>query len=155
MIEKEFVQELAEKGLSETDCFLVDVQVKPGNTIIVEIDNNDGVDINQCSALHRFIEENLDRDTEDYELEVGSAGVTSPFKVLKQYYKNIGNEVEILSKSGIKLSGILKEANEEKFVITITKKVKTETSKRKVDVSEDLTFGYDEVKYTKYLIRFK
>ena len=105
--------------------------------------------------MHRFIEEHLDRDIEDYELEVGSAGITSPFKVLKQYKKNIGNEVEVLTKSGLKLNGVLKEADEDKFIVTITKKVKTETSKRKVEVSEDLAFGYDEIKYTKYLIRFK
>lgn len=105
--------------------------------------------------LAQIIEEHLDRDIEDYELEVGSAGITSPFKVLKQYKKNIGNEVEVLTKSGLKLNGILKEADEDKFTVTITKKVKTETSKRKVEVSEDLVFGYDEIKYTKYLIRFK
>lgn len=121
----------------------------------MEIDNNDGVDIEQCSTLHRFIEGHLDRETEDYELEVGSAGITSPFKVLEQYKKNIGNEVEVLTKQGLKLNGILKEADTDKFVVTITKKIKTETSKRKVEVSEDLTFGYDEIKYTKYLIRFK
>lgn len=155
MIERDFIKELVEKSLSETDCFLVDVQVKPGNVIVVEIDNKDGIDIEQCSNLHRFIEEHLDRDIEDYELEVGSAGVTSPFKVLEQYKKNIGNEVEVLTKQGLKLTGVLKEADADKFTITITKKVKTETSKRKVEVSEDLTFGYDEIKYTKYLIRFK
>lgn len=155
MIERDFIKELVEKGLSGTDCFLVDVQVKPGNAIVVEIDNKEGIDIELCSNLHRFIEEHLDRDIEDYELEVGSAGITSPFKVLEQYKKNIGNEVEVLTKQGMKLSGVLKEADADKFVVTITKKVKTETSKRKVEVSEDLTFGYDEIKYTKYLIRFK
>ena len=67
----------------------------------------------------------------------------------------IGKEVELLTKNGMKLSGILKSADSEKFVVTITKKVKSETSKRKVEVEEDLAFGYDEVKYTKYLIRFK
>ena len=114
MIEKDFVKELVEKGLSGTDCFIVDVQVKPGNSIIIEIDNEDGIDIEQCSTLHRFIEEHLDRDIEDYELEVGSAGITSPFKVLKQYKKNIGNEVEVLTKSGLKLNGILQNDNDQR-----------------------------------------
>lgn len=155
MIEKDFVKGLVEEGLSGTDCFIVDVQVKPDNVIVVEIDNQKGVDIEQCSALHRFIEGHLDRDIEDYELEVGSAGITSPFKVLKQYEKNIGNEVEVLTKSGLKLSGILKAADTDKFVVTITKKVKPENSKKKIEISEDLAFGYDEIKYTKYLIRFK
>ncbi|BCI63558.1 MULTISPECIES: ribosome assembly cofactor RimP [Bacteroidales] len=155
MIEKGIVYQLVREGLAGTDCFIVDVQVKPDNVIIVEIDNKEGVDIDRCVSLHRFIESHLDRDTEDYELEVGSAGITSPFKVIEQYQKNIGNEVEVLTKAGMKLNGILKSVSDDKFVITIIKKVKTETSKRKVEVEEDLTFGYDEIKYTKYLIRFK
>ena len=155
MIEKGIVYQLVREGLAGTDCFIVDVQVKPDNVIIVEIDNKEGVDIDRCVSLHRFIESQLDRDTEDYELEVGSAGITSPFKVIEQYQKNIGNEVEVLTKAGMKLNGILKSVSDDKFVITIIKKVKTETSKRKVEVEEDLTFGYDEIKYTKYLIRFK
>lgn len=155
MIEKGIVYQLVREGLAGTDCFIVDVQVRPDNVIIVEIDNKEGVDIDRCVSLHRFIESHLDRDTEDYELEVGSAGITSPFKVIEQYQKNIGNEVEVLTKAGMKLNGILKSVSDDKFVITIIKKVKTETSKRKVEVEEDLTFGYDEIKYTKYLIRFK
>ena len=155
MIEKGIVYQLVREGLAGTDCFIVDVQVKPGNVIIVEIDNKEGVDIDRCVSLHRFIESHLDRDIEDYELEVGSAGITSPFKVIEQYQKNIGNEVEVLTKAGMKLNGILKSVSDDKFVVTIIKKVKTETSKRKVEVEEDLTFGYDEIKYTKYLIRVK
>ncbi len=155
MIDKQELQTLAEEGLIGTDCFLVDVQVKPDNVLVVEIDNEVGVDIERCVELHRFIESKLDRDVEDYELEVGSAGITAPFKVLGQYKKNIGNEVEVLTKDGRKLAGVLASADETQFVITITKKVKPENSKRKVEVEENLTFAYDEIKYTKYLIRFK
>lgn len=155
MIDKKELEALVEEGLSGSDCFVVDVQVKPDNVLVVEIDNKEGVDIERCGTLHRFLESKLDRDVEDYELEVGSTGITSPFKVLKQYEKNIGNEVELLTKKGEKLSGILKSASADNFVVTVTKKVKSETSKRKVEVEEDYTFGYEEVKYTKYLIRFK
>ena len=155
MIDKKELEALVEEGLSGSDCFVVDVQVKPDNVLVVEIDNKEGVDIERCETLHRFLESKLDRDVEDYELEVGSAGITSPFKVLKQYEKNIGNEVELLTKKGEKLSGILKSASADNFVVTVTKKVKSETSKRKVEVEEDCTLTYDEIKYTKYLIRFK
>jgi ribosome maturation factor RimP len=92
---------------------------------------------------------------EDFELQVGSAGLTEPFKVLKQYEKNLGNEVEVLTKAGKKLSGILTEANEDNFVIQIEKTEKPEGSKRKVTIQEDITFNYSDIKYTKYLIRFK
>jgi len=92
---------------------------------------------------------------EDYELEVGSAGLSSPFKVLKQYQKNIGNEVEVLTKAGQKICAVLKDATEEAFMVTVAKQVKPEGAKRKVTVEEDVVFPYNEVKYTKYLIRFK
>ena len=92
---------------------------------------------------------------EDYELEVGSAGITSPFKVLRQYIKNIGNEVEMLLKSGVKLTGVLKAADEQGLVVTVEKQVKPEGAKRKMTVDEDLSYTYEEIKYTKYLIRFK
>lgn len=155
MINKTELEALVEEGLAGTDCFLVDVQVSRDNVIVIEIDNEEGVDIDRCVALHRFLESKLDRDTEDYELEVGSAGITSPFKVLGQYKKNIGNEVEVLTKDGRKLVGVLKSADADGFVVTVTKKVKSETSKRKVEVEEDYPLGYNEIKYTKYLIRFK
>ncbi len=155
MIEKNLVKNIVEAHIDDTDMFLVDVIVKPGNVIVVEIDSEQGIGIDDCATLSRKIEAALDRDNEDFELEVGSAGITSPFKILRQYQKNIGNEVEVLSKDGRKLSGVLKDANEANFTLTITKKVKPEGAKRKMDVEEDLILGYDEIKYTKYLIRFK
>lgn len=155
MIDKSIVNQLVDEFLSGSSSYLIDVDVKPGNLIVVEIDNDDAVSIDECVKLHRFIESKLDRETEDYELEVGSSGLTAPFKVLRQFQKNIGNEIETLTKKGEKLYGVLKSADENKFVLTITKKVKPEGAKRKIEVEEDLTFAYNEVKYTKYLIRFK
>lgn len=155
MIDKSIVQEIVAEGLRDTDCFVVDVMVHPGNNIVVEIDNEEGIDIECCERLHRFIESKLDRDVEDYELEVGSAGITSPFKVIAQYRKNIGNEVEVLTRDGRKMTGILKECDEQSFTIVVTKKIKPEGSKRKVEVEEDIPLTYDGIKYTKYLIRFK
>jgi ribosome maturation factor RimP len=146
---------LAEDFLASSDNYLVDVDIKPGNIIVVEIDNDEGVCVDDCAALSRYIEENLDRDVEDFELEVGSAGITSPFKILRQYQKNIGNEVEILLKSGAKLTGMLKDANESGILLTVSKQVKPEGAKRKVTVEEDVPYKFDEIKYTKYLIRFK
>ena len=105
--------------------------------------------------LSRFIESKLDREQEDFELEVGSAGIGQPFKVLQQYINHIGMEVEVLTADGKKMSGVLKDANEANFVVTISKKVKLEGEKRPKLVDEDVTFTYNEIKYTKYLISFK
>lgn len=155
MIEKNVISRLAEEKLASSSNYLVDVVIKPGNLIIVEIDNDEAVCIDDCVALSRFLEEHLDRDIEDYELEVGSAGITSPFKVLRQYSKNIGNEVEMLLKSGVKLTATLKSVDEKGVVVSVEKKVVPEGGKRKVTVTEDQSYTFDEIKYTKYLIRFK
>ncbi|MBQ2367063.1 MAG: ribosome assembly cofactor RimP, partial [Bacteroidaceae bacterium] len=88
-------------------------------------------------------------------LEVGSAGLGQPFKVVQQYKNHIGLEVEVLGKDGKKYKGILKEAGDEDFVLSMTKKEKVEGVKRPQFVEVDLKFTYDEVKYTKYIIKFK
>ncbi|MDR0659137.1 MAG: ribosome assembly cofactor RimP [Mediterranea sp.] len=155
MIEKSTVSEIVEEWLGGKNYFLVDVIVSPDNRIAVEIDHAEGVWIEDCVELSRYIESKLNREKEDYELEVGSAGIGQPFKVLQQYYNHIGEEVEVLTETGRKLTGILKDANEEQFTVGIAKKVKEEGSKRPKLVEEDEIFAYDEVKYTKYLISFK
>lgn len=155
MIDKQMVIQLAEEKLASSGNYLVDVEIQPGNVIIVEIDNDEAVCIDDCVELSRFIEEHLNRNSEDFELEVGSAGITSPFKILRQYQKNIGKEVEVLLASGMKLTGILKSADENGIVLTVEKQVKPEGAKRKITVEEDLAYTYNEIKSTKYLIRFK
>ena len=155
MIDIEFIKQKAEAFLNDSNCYLVDAEVKPGNRILVEIDSDEAVSVEDCMKLSRFIESELNRDEEDFELEVGSVGLTAPFKTLKQYRKNIGNEVEILTKKGQKLHGILKNATETHFMLTVAKKIKLEGAKKKTETEEDLQFSYDEVKYTKYLIKFK
>ncbi|MDR0573992.1 MAG: ribosome assembly cofactor RimP [Tannerella sp.] len=154
MVEKNVINSLVEDKLKGTDYYLVDISVSPDNLISIEIDNDQGVNIDDCVVLSRYVEERLDREKEDFELEVGSSGITSPFKIVRQYLKNIGNEVEMLLRSGIKLTGILKAADDNGATITIEKKVKTADSKRKMTVWEEQTYSYDEIKYTKYLIRF-
>ena len=155
MISKNVVEGIVNEWLEDKEYFLVDVTVSPDDKIVVEIDHAEGVWIDDCVELSRFIESKLDREEEDFELEVGSAGIGQPFKVLQQYLIHIGKEVEVLTKEGKKLEGVLKEADADHFVVTVLKKVKPEGAKRPVWVDEDLTFTYDEIKYTKYLISFK
>jgi ribosome maturation factor RimP len=155
MIDKNIISQLVNEKLASSDNYLVDVVIKPGNLIVVEIDNDEGVCIDDCAELSRYVESHLDREVEDFELEVGSAGITSPFKVLRQYIKNIGNEVEMLLKNGTKLSGVLKAADENGVIVAVEKQVKPEGAKRKITIEEDLSYTFEEIKYTKYLIRFK
>ena len=155
MIEKKTVCQIVEEWLEGKDYFLVEVTVSPDDKIVVEIDHAEGVWIEDCVELSRFIEAKLNREEEDYELEVGSAGIGQPFKVLQQYYIHIGQEVEVVTRDGRKLAGILKDADEEKFTVGVQKKVKLEGSKRPKLIEEDETFTYEQIKYTKYLISFK
>ena len=155
MIDKKKVCEIVEEWLEDKEYFLVEVTVSPDDKIVVEIDHKEGVWIEDCVELSRFIDSKLDRDEEDYELEVGSAGIGQPFKVLQQYINHVGSEVEVLTKDGRKLYGVLKEADEQHFVLTVQQKVKEEGAKRPKLVDVDLPFAYDEIKYTKYLISFK
>lgn len=155
MIEKAVVTQLVEDYLQTSNPYLVEVAIKPGNCIVVEIDSDENISIDDCAALSQYIEDHLDRDVEDYELEVGSAGITSPFKVLRQYQKNIGNEVEMLLKSGTKKVGVLTAVDPFGATIRVEKKVKPEGAKRPMMVTEEEKYSFEEIKYTKYLIRFK
>ncbi|MDR0989001.1 MAG: ribosome assembly cofactor RimP [Prevotellaceae bacterium] len=155
MIAKETIHQIVEEWLNGKEYFLVEIAVDPDNNILVEIDHKEGVWIEDCVELSRFIESKLNREAEDYELEVGSAGVGQPFKVLQQYYNYVGKEVETLTKEGRKVSGVLKCADPQGFVLTITKKVKPEGAKRPKMIEEDEAFAYNEINYTKYLISFK
>jgi ribosome maturation factor RimP len=155
MIERETVCHIVGEWLQGKDYFLVSVDISTDDKIVVEIDHKDGVWIEDCVDLSRFIESRLSRDKEDYELEVGSAGIGQPFKVQQQYFNHIGKEVETLTNDGKKITGLLKEADEDKFTITVKVKEKVEGSKRPKLVESDITYHYDEIKYTKYLIRFK
>jgi len=155
MISKDLIIEIAEEYIKDSELFLVDVNVRPGNIISVEVDCDNGVNIDDCVTLSKHIESKLDRDAEDFELEVGSAGVTSPFKIPRQYTKNRGNEIEVLTKSGQKLTGVLKSNDDYGFILTITKMVKPEGAKRKIAVDEDLDYKYDDIKSSKYIIKFK
>lgn len=150
MIDKKALTEFVEKRLEGTDYFLVDVAVSASNEIKIEIDSLSGVDIDFCIKLSREIEEAFPREPEDYELEVGSAGLTSPFKVLKQYEKNLGNNVEILTADGRKLRGRLAEVSPESFTVETKVKVKPEGAKRPVEQIKSETFGYGDVKSVKY-----
>ena len=155
MIDKNVVKGLAEEWLADKDYFLVDVEVTTDNRILVEIDHADGVWIEDCVALSRFIEERLSRDEEDYEREVGSAGLGQPFKVPRQYEIFVGEEVEVMEASGKKVRGVLKSVEGANFVVVATEKVKVEGKKRPQMQEVEHAYNMNEVKYTKYLISFK
>ena len=156
MIDKSVVENLVNQWLEDKDYFLVDIEISRDDRIVVEIDHADGVWIEDCVQLSRFIEEHLNRDEEDYELEVGSAGLGQPFKVKQQYLNFVGKEVEVLDADGKKWKGVLESVEDNgDFALTVKEKVKKEGAKRPVIEDVDHCFNMDSVKYTKYLISFK
>ncbi len=155
MIDKNVVKRIVDEWLDGKEYFLVDVEISPDDKIVVEIDHADGVWIEDCVELSRYIEDHLSRDEEDYELEVGSAGLGQPFKVPQQYECFVGKEVEVLDADGTKVKGILKSVDGNDFTVTVAEKQKVEGKKRPQLVEVDHVYQMDKVKYTKYLINFK
>lgn len=154
MINQDSVKKVCEEWLEGKDYFLVDINVDKENKIIVEIDHKDGVWIEDCCQLSRFIEEHFDRDVEDYELEVGSAGIGQPLKVLQQYLNLVGKEVELMTLEGKKLTGVLADANDECFTLAYKEKQKIEGKKRPVLVDVSRQFAYGGAKWVKAVIEF-
>ncbi|MEE0979543.1 MAG: ribosome assembly cofactor RimP [Muribaculaceae bacterium] len=157
MIDKQELTACVEEAIAGTDMFLVDIRISKDNNIAVELDSMSGMDINECVAITRQIESRFDRDREDYELEVGSAGLTTPFRVKQQYVKNIGNPVEVLTKDGKKLHGVLTAVSDDftSFTIEVEEKVKEPGKKRPTIVQTAVELPVDSTKYVKYLIQFK
>ena len=162
MINIQEITDLADQFLleSESESFLVDVTVSRDNRIVVEIDNDEAVDIDECVQLSQYIEQHLDRNKEDFELEVGSAGLTSPLKVLRQYAKFEGEEVEVLMRDGRKLAGILGAADDEGFDLTWTTMEKVtdpatgKQGKKKQAVEHAEKLRHTDVNQVKYVINF-
>jgi ribosome maturation factor RimP len=155
MIQKSYIKGLVEQKIAETDYFIVDISVSSSNQIRVEIDGDKGVKIADCAQISRHIENSLDREETDFELTVSSAGMDQPFKILRQYQRYMGREVELKTTGGDKMKGLLKAANEEKVVLEIAKKEKVEGKKKKQIIIEETTIPMEEVKETKVIISFK
>ena len=154
MIDKAAVKQIVEEFLADKDYQLIDLSISPDNCIVVEIDSYSGVDVDVCAELSRFIEERLDRNKEDFELEVGSVSLTAPFKTKMQYEKNVGHDVEVFLKNGKKVSGQLVRVDDDTFAVEAEVLVQMEGKKRKQKQLNTFTFRYDEINYTQYNLKF-
>ncbi|MCW0482615.1 ribosome assembly cofactor RimP [Gaoshiqia sediminis] len=153
MIDRNKIIQLIEDKLTD-DQFIVEVEVSPANQISVLLDSETGITIDHCVQISRQIEHNLDREAEDFELQVSSAGLGHPFRVQRQFLKNIGQEVEVVLKNGQKLEGILKQTDENGFELETTKAEKVEGKKKKELVTQLHRISFDEAKTVKNIIKF-
>ena len=154
MVQKNQIKEIISNLIDGTELFIVDIIIRPGNGISVLVDSIKGVTIDEIATLSKSIDSILDRDAEDFELEVSSPGLSHPFKVSQQYYKNIGRDIEILSNNGQKYIGKLLSVNSDDFTVEIQNKIKPVGRKKPEMVTTQQQFKYDEVKSTKIVINF-
>jgi ribosome maturation factor RimP len=154
MINKQTIISLIESHFEGSDKFIVEVKVLKGSKIEVYIDAPNHIVIADCVELSRFIEGNLDREKEDFELQVSSPGATESFKVVEQYRKYKDTKVKVVTKEGQKHEGILKEANDDTFVIEETRREKKTLGKGNQTVIENITIAYNNVKETKSVLPF-
>jgi len=156
MIVKERVEELVAGFIGESELFLVDVLVKPGNQLTVLVDSPQGVSVDSCVELSRFLNNSMDREEEDYSLEVSSPGLGSPLRVPQQYLKNIGRDIELVLNNGDKYKGkLLSLEGNVISVETVMMKANPGNPKKKRKVIEEQSWILDEIKTTKVIVSFK
>lgn len=149
MINADEIRKAIEQKLEGTDKFVVEVKVKTGNHITVLLDSDTNLNIDDCVAVNRHIESVFDRETEDYDLVVSTAGIDQPYKMLRQYQKNIGREVEVSLLDKTVFIGKLTAADETGIAVYRKTKVK------KVETEETRLIPFSEIKQTKEIISFK
>ena len=150
MIEKQKIEELFEEHAKGSGLFLVSVKVSNSNRIIILADKNDGITIDECAAIHRYIENGLDRVKEDFELQVSSPGLDVPFTVIEQYYKNENRKVEVVDNDGSKYTGRLKNVTNGGFELETELKTKGKT----IELM-DISFNFEQIKSTRDILTIK
>ncbi|MEO9258451.1 MAG: ribosome assembly cofactor RimP [Crocinitomicaceae bacterium] len=158
MITKETVIALAEERMAEINkgLFLVELSISASNVIHLEIDSEIGnVSIDDCIRVSRNVEHNLDREEEDFELSVSSAGLDKPLRAFKQYPKNIGRTLTVKTSDNQNLEGVLTAVTEKEIVIETRKKEKVEGKKKKVEIVEQTPILLEQIKEAKIVISFK
>lgn len=157
MLDKDQIIALANERIDELDkgLYIVDVKISTTNQIDVELDAEQGsISIEDCMSVSRNIEHNLDREVCDFSLQVSSPGLDKPFKVFKQYVKNIGRAVKVKTEEG-KFEGLLKAANEKFIVLETERKERLEGKKKKIKIIEDVEIPFSDIVETKVVISFK
>lgn len=149
------IREVAEKSLEGSDMFVVDCTITPDNTIDLTIDSDTSVSIDACAMINRAISDAFNRDEEDYQLTVASAGIGEPLRLVRQYRKLIGESVEVLLKSGVKILATLDQVSDEAITISYDEAVVVEGKKKKQIQRTTHTYSFDEIKWAKEYLDYK
>lgn len=155
MVTKAQIEALLEEGLKETTLFPVVIEVTGNNDIRVLVDNDNGIGIHDCVKVSRLIEGSLDREVEDFSLNVSSPGLDQPLMVERQYRKNVGRGVVVKLQEEGKIEGTLEEVNAEGIVVKTREKKRIEGRKAKEWIEEKHNIAFSQIKETKVVISFK
>lgn len=155
MINQSIISGLVKEKIADTNYYIVDISVSSSNQIRVEIDSDEGVKIHDCVQISRHIEGSLDRDEEDFELTVSSAGLGQPLKILRQYQSYLGREVQTVIYNGEKLKGKLLSADEHEMSLEVTSREKVEGKKKRQTIIKEIKVPMEQIKETKVIISFK
>ena len=153
MINTERIEKIVKDWIEDKDIFFVALSIGSGNTIKVLLDKPEGITIDECVVISRIIEDGLNRDEEDYELQVSSPGLSMPFTVIEQYYKNRGNKIEVITQDGLKMKGILNKVTDKGIELGIKTRIKKE--KKKKVISKNISLDFNQIKTAKTVIAFK
>ncbi|MDD2563401.1 MAG: ribosome assembly cofactor RimP, partial [Salinivirgaceae bacterium] len=159
------IEEIIKEYVADSEIFLVDIHISPGNSIVIRIDSPEGVTIGACAQLSRHVESFFDREEEDFSLEVASAGLGQPFCVSQQYHKIVGKQIEIVLKDGRKIVESLIEVNADGVVVSqsapkisnkMLKALPPEERERiKLEQSKNISVAWDEIKSATEHINFQ
>ena len=137
-----------------SNIFLVDLKISDDKSIKIILDGDKEVNVKDCIDISRSIEGALDRDQEDFSLEVASAGVGSPLKFPRQYHKNLGRKLEVISSEGLKFEGDLTHVKEDAIELQWKQRETKRIGKGKVTVTKKKTILFDEISQAKVMIKF-
>jgi ribosome maturation factor RimP len=149
------IRKLIAEKIEGTEYYILSLNIGPGNNIVVELENSGPVSISDCVDISRQIEHNLDRESEDFALQVSSPGIDKPLRDYRQYIKNVGRDLKIMLARGEEIEGTLKAATQEGIELHTARKERVEGKKKKEIIEETLKMGYHEIKQAKIIINFK
>jgi ribosome maturation factor RimP len=155
VIERKKIEEIVNEAIKGSEVFLVDVIISRSNLIQVFIDHNDGISLDDCAGLHRSIEDQLDREMEDFELQVSSPGLGQPVRVFPQYRKAVGQKIEVMLEDGDLIKGILLEARPVETGKEAQLVVRQSGTKRKPAPEEPVIIEISRIKTARVEIDFK
>jgi ribosome maturation factor RimP len=155
MITTGTIKQHLEEILPEKELFLVDVAVRPGNKIVVHVDSMKGVTLDECIFISRFLEGKFDREKEDFELEVSSPGLDKPLKLLFQYKKNLGRQLDVVKTDGIKITGKLTAVQDDAITLEVNQVVKDAKTKKKKTEIHNIEISFQDIKTAKIVISLK